>query len=55
MRTVLTSLGPAGAVLVRGDSAWHATAAAVEPRSTVGAGDALLAGYLAAVAAPRLP
>jgi 1-phosphofructokinase len=46
--TVLTSLGPAGAVLVRRDAAWHATAAALEPRSTVGAGDALLAGYLAA-------
>lgn len=51
VHTVLTSLGPAGAVLVRGDAAWHATAAAIEPRSTVGAGDALLAGYLAAVAA----
>ena len=50
VHTVLTSLGPAGAVLVRGDAAWHATAAAIEPRSTVGAGDALLAGYLAAVA-----
>jgi 1-phosphofructokinase len=46
--TVLTSLGPAGAVLVRRDTAWHATAAATEPRSTVGAGDAMLAGYLAA-------
>ncbi len=45
---VLTSLGPAGAVLVRRDAAWHATAASIEPRSTVGAGDALLAGYLAA-------
>jgi 1-phosphofructokinase len=45
---VLTSLGPAGAVLVRRDAAWHATAPAIEPRSTVGAGDALLAGYLAA-------
>lgn len=45
---VLTSLGPAGAVLVRKTGAWHATAAAIEPRSTVGAGDALLAGYLAA-------
>lgn len=44
---VLTSLGPAGAVLVRAGGAWHATAAAIEPRSTVGAGDALLAGYLA--------
>jgi 1-phosphofructokinase len=48
VHTVLTSLGPAGAVLVRGGAAWHATAAATEPRSTVGAGDALLAGYLAA-------
>ncbi len=44
---VLTSLGPAGAVLASRDGAWHATAAAIEPRSTVGAGDALLAGYLA--------
>jgi 1-phosphofructokinase len=51
VRTVLTSLGPAGAVLVSRDAAWHATAPAVEPRSTVGAGDALLAGYLAARAA----
>ena len=48
VHAVLTSLGPAGAVLVRRDAAWHATAAALEPRSTVGAGDALLAGYLAA-------
>jgi 1-phosphofructokinase len=48
VHTVLTSLGPAGAVLVRRDAAWHATAATLEPRSTVGAGDALLAGYLAA-------
>ena len=46
VHTVLTSLGPAGAVLARRDAAWHATAAATEPRSTVGAGDALLAGYL---------
>jgi len=48
VHTVLTSLGPAGAVLTRRDGAWHATAAAIEPRSTVGAGDALLAGYLSA-------
>jgi 1-phosphofructokinase len=48
VHAVLTSLGPAGAVLVRRDAAWRATAAAIEPRSTVGAGDALLAGYLAA-------
>lgn len=48
VHTVLTSLGPVGAVLVRQDAAWHSTAAALEPRSTVGAGDAMLAGYLAA-------
>lgn len=45
---VLTSLGKDGAVLVDGDGCWHASAPAVEPRSTVGAGDALLAGFLAA-------
>lgn len=48
VHAVLASLGPAGAVLVRQDAAWRATAAAIKPRSTVGAGDALLAGYLAA-------
>ena len=48
LHAVLTSLGPAGAVLVGPDAAWHATAPVIEPRSTVGAGDALLAGYLAA-------
>jgi 1-phosphofructokinase len=48
VHAVLTSLGPAGAVLVRRDAAWHATAAALDPRNTVGAGDAMLAGYLAA-------
>lgn len=52
VHTVLASLGPAGAVFVHGAAAWHATAAAIEPRSTVGAGDALLAGYLAAGGAP---
>jgi fructose-1-phosphate kinase PfkB-like protein len=34
VHSVLASLGPAGAVLVRRDAAWHATAAALEPRST---------------------
>lgn len=48
VKTVLTSLGPDGAVLVRHGVAAHATAPVIEPRSTVGAGDALLAGYLAA-------
>ncbi len=45
---VLASLGPDGAVLVSRSGAWHATAPAVAPRSTVGAGDAALAGFLAA-------
>jgi 1-phosphofructokinase len=48
IHAVLTSLGKDGAVLVDGDGCWHASAPAVEPRSTVGAGDALLAGFLAA-------
>ncbi|MGI5218288.1 1-phosphofructokinase [Nocardia sp. CA-290969] len=45
---VLATLGGAGAVLVTGDGSWHAQAPAITPRSTVGAGDAALAGYLLA-------
>ena len=45
---VLVSLGADGAVLVDGDGVRLARAAPVEARSTVGAGDALLAGFLAA-------
>jgi 1-phosphofructokinase len=45
---VLVSLGPGGAVLVDDVGAVHAESPAVVPRSTVGAGDALLAGFLAA-------
>ncbi|WP_306364139.1 1-phosphofructokinase family hexose kinase [Nocardia sp. CC227C] len=45
---VLATLGAAGAVLVTGDGAWHATAPDVTPCSTVGAGDSALAGYLLA-------
>ncbi|MFI9816827.1 1-phosphofructokinase [Saccharothrix variisporea] len=44
---VLASLGGHGAVLVDGDGTWHAEARA-QARSSVGAGDALLAGFLAA-------
>jgi 1-phosphofructokinase len=44
--TVLSSLGAAGAVLVRSDSALHAKSPTVRVRNTVGAGDSLLAGYL---------
>lgn len=45
---VLATLGPAGAVLVTGDGAWHATAPDVPVVSTVGAGDSSVAGYLLA-------
>jgi len=45
---VLTTLGPAGAVLVNADGAWLATPPPITPRSTVGAGDSALAGYIRA-------
>lgn len=45
---VLVTLGGAGAVLVGVDGTWHAHALPVKVRSTVGAGDAALAGYLLA-------
>ena len=45
---VLASLGPDGAVYVDGEVAVHARAAVDHPRSTVGAGDASLAGFLTA-------
>lgn len=50
-RTVLASLGAQGAVLVDGTGVHHASALARRPRSTVGAGDATLAGFLFAGAA----
>ena len=45
---VLATLGAAGAVLVDADGAWLATPPPIRPRSTVGAGDSSLAGYLRA-------
>ncbi|RVX39737.1 1-phosphofructokinase [Nonomuraea polychroma] len=47
-RAVLASLGADGAVLVEQDSVWYGEATVTEPRSSVGAGDAMLAGFLAA-------
>jgi 1-phosphofructokinase len=47
-RSVLASLGAEGGLLVDHSGAFHATAAVPTPRSTVGAGDAMLAGFLAA-------
>ena len=44
---VLASLGADGAVLIDGDGVTVGTCPVQEPRSTVGAGDALLAGFLA--------
>jgi 1-phosphofructokinase len=45
---VLATLGAAGAILVNKTGAWLATPPPVIPRSTVGAGDSSLAGYLRA-------
>jgi 1-phosphofructokinase len=44
--SVVCSLGPDGAVLVDGSGAWHARGPRVVVRNTVGAGDALLAGFV---------
>jgi len=44
---VLASLGADGAVLVDADGAVHGRTPAVSPLSSVGAGDAMLAGFLA--------
>lgn len=46
--SVLVSLGADGAMLVDENGALHAETPPFVPRSTVGAGDALLAGFLAA-------
>ncbi|MGK2309908.1 1-phosphofructokinase family hexose kinase [Cutibacterium sp. V947] len=45
---VLVTLGGAGALLVTETDAWHAWPDPVEVKSTVGAGDSSLAGYLLA-------
>jgi 1-phosphofructokinase len=44
---VLVSAGPDGALLVTAEDSWHAETAVTTTRSTVGAGDALLAGFIA--------
>jgi 1-phosphofructokinase len=48
LETVLVSLGRDGAVLADGNGALHGRTAAITAINTVGAGDAFLAGYLAA-------
>lgn len=46
--TVVVSLGSDGALLCRNDGCWQAQALPVTPHSTVGAGDAMVAGLVAA-------
>jgi 1-phosphofructokinase len=46
-QSVVVSLGRDGALLVHSHGVMHASASVTNPKSTVGAGDALLAGYLA--------
>lgn len=53
--TVLATLGGAGAVLVTKDGAWHAQHAPIKVRSTVGAGDCSLAGFLIASEQGKTP
>jgi 1-phosphofructokinase len=52
---VLATLGSKGALLVTDTGAWHAVHPPVTARSTVGAGDSALAGYLLAHSAGELP
>ena len=47
--TVLVSMGAAGALVVDRDESWHVASPTVPVRSTVGAGDSTLAGYLIAL------
>jgi 1-phosphofructokinase len=54
-RGVLATLGAAGAVLVNDAGSWLATPPPIVPRSTVGAGDAALAGYICADVAGAEP
>jgi 1-phosphofructokinase family hexose kinase len=53
--TVVVSLGGRGALLVSRTQVAHAVAPVSSPRSTVGAGDALLAGYLYATGSGSTP
>ncbi|GAA4049655.1 1-phosphofructokinase family hexose kinase [Agromyces indicus] len=49
IRSSLVTLGAVGAVHVQGEHAWFAPAPRIVPRSTVGAGDSSLAGFLLAL------
>jgi len=55
VQTLLVSLGQEGAVLISSEGVWHGACrvAPADVKSTVGCGDALLAGYLAGVEQKR--
>lgn len=55
VRAAFVTLGAAGAVLVTADGAWHGTPPPTRVRSTVGAGDSSLAGFLIAEAGGAEP
>jgi 1-phosphofructokinase len=55
VRAVLATLGAAGAVLVDETGSWLATPPPIVARSTVGAGDASLAGYVRADVGGAVP
>ncbi len=55
VRAVLATLGASGAVLVDETGSWMATPPPIIARSTVGAGDASLAGYLRADVGGAVP
>jgi 1-phosphofructokinase family hexose kinase len=48
---VVISLGARGTICVQGDRVWRSVPPKVEPRSTVGSGDSLVAGLAVALAA----
>ncbi|MFP5415954.1 MAG: 1-phosphofructokinase family hexose kinase [Actinomycetes bacterium] len=52
---VLVTLGGSGAVLVNAAGAWHASAPKVTVKSTVGAGDSSVAGFILADVADKSP
>ncbi len=50
---VVISMGAAGTICVHGDEAWRSIPPKVEPRSTVGSGDSLVAGLAVGLAGDR--
>lgn len=52
---VLATLGAAGAVLVTAEGSWYAAAPDIPVKSTVGAGDSSVAGYILAAVAGASP